>query len=135
MTTRAQLRLPMALAMVALAGCASAPDRHTLGDLRTVKPDVAEVDVQDSLDLAMASYRRFLEQTETGAMTPEAMRRLADLELEKEYGIAGASPKALPAPRQGFAPGAVRDTALAAPAGAAAAAHESDEEFERRATQ
>ena len=130
-----QLRLPMALAMAALAGCASAPARHTLGDLRTVKPDVAEVDVQDSLDLAMSSYRRFLEETETGAMTPEAMRRLADLQLEKEYGIAGGSPQALPAPRQGFAPAAVRDTSLDAPAGAVAAAHESDEEFERRATQ
>ena len=68
-------------------------------------------------------------------MTPEAMRRLADLELEKEYGIAGGSPQALPAPRQGFAPAAVRDTSLDAPAGAVAAAHESDEEFERRATQ
>jgi len=133
--TRAELRLPIALAMAALTGCASGPSRNTLGDLRNVKPDVAEVEVQDSLDLAMASYRHFLEQTETGAMTPEAMRRLADLELEKEYGIAGGSPNALPAPRQGFAPAAVRDTALAAPAGAVVATHESDEEFERRATQ
>jgi tetratricopeptide (TPR) repeat protein len=47
------------------------------------------VKVEDGLDKAMRSYRRFLDETPDGAMTPEAMRRLADLKLEKEYGILG----------------------------------------------
>ena len=37
----------------------------------------------------MQSYRRFLEETPTSRMAPEAMRRLADLQLEKAYGISG----------------------------------------------
>ena len=51
--------------------------------------DTSEVKVEDGLDKAMQSYRRFLDETPEGAMTPEAMRRLADLKLEKEYGILG----------------------------------------------
>ena len=56
-----------------------------------MQPDVAEVEVADSLDLAMQSYRRYLDETPTSAMTPEAMRRLADLQLEKEFGITGGT--------------------------------------------
>ena len=51
--------------------------------------DTTEVTVEDGLDKAMQSYRRFLDETPDDAMTPEAMRRLADLKLEKEYGILG----------------------------------------------
>ena len=131
------------VAAALVAGCASDPARHTLADLRDVQPDVAEVDVQDSLDLAMQSYRRYLEQSATSAMTPEAMRRLADLQLEKEYGITGGA-KTLPAPR----PASAQPADLAPPAvqavvreGRAAAsvtapvAAESDAEFEARATE
>ena len=134
--TRAPLRYAGALLGVLLAGCAAEPAHHTLADLRSVQPDVAEVEVQDSLDLAMQSYRRFLDQNEKSAKTPEAMRRLADLQLEKEFGIAGGQAAALPAPKRAGAPKAVRDTLLDAPAGPAApTAHESDADFERRTTQ
>jgi outer membrane protein assembly factor BamD (BamD/ComL family) len=132
---RAPLRFSFAPLAALLAACAAEPARHTLADLHSVRPDVAEVEVQDSLDLAMQSYRRFLDQTATSAMTPEAMRRLADLELEKEFGIAGGSAAALPAPKRAFAPGAQRDTALVAPVAQVAPEHESDADFERRATQ
>lgn len=33
----------------------------------------------------MESYQKFLEETPETAMTPEALRRLADLKIEKEY--------------------------------------------------
>ncbi len=85
-------RLAIALASLGAAGCASSPSGDTLATLRTVQADVAEVEVADTLDLAMQSYRRYLEETPTSAMTPEAMRRLADLKLEKEFGIAGGQP-------------------------------------------
>jgi len=133
--TRAPLRTAGVLVCAALAGCAAGPGRQTLADLRTVRPDVAEVEVQDSLDLAMQSYRRFLDQSATSAKTPEAMRRLADLELEKEFGIAGGKTAALPAPQSAAAAATVRDTLLDAPAGGTAAEHESDADFEKRATQ
>ena len=94
---RSALRVAGAIAVGLLVACAAEQPHHTLADLHSVRPDVAEVEVQDSLDLAMQSYRRFLDQTETSAKTPEAMRRLADLQLEKEFGIAGGA-VALPAP-------------------------------------
>ena len=138
-----RLRNSLAALATLLAGCASDPARHTLADLRDVQPDVAEVDVDNSLDLAMQSYRRYLEQSSTSAMTPEAMRRLADLQLEKEYGVTGG-PKPLPAAR----PALGASPELAAPAvqavalerrpdvpAAAQAPAESDADFEARATE
>ena len=85
-------RLAAALAPLLAAGCAAAPDAGTLAELRTVQADVAEVEVADSLDLALQSYRRYLDETPTSAMTPEAIRRLAALQLEREFGITGAPP-------------------------------------------
>ena len=76
-----------ALVMVA---CADRPaEKHSLASLHRVPADTTEVTVEDGLDKAMQSYRRYLDETPEGAMTPEAMRRLADLKLEKEYGILG----------------------------------------------
>ena len=85
-----------ALCLLLLHACASTSDERTLAELRSVEPDMREVTVEQSLDKAMASYRRFLEQTPTNVKTPEAMRRLADLQIEKRYGIIGedAAPRA-----------------------------------------
>lgn len=78
------------LLLALLAGCAS----HTVGgktieQLRGVKPDLAEVAIDDSLNKALASYRHFLNETPVNNKTPDAMRRLADLQIEKEYGVMG----------------------------------------------
>ena len=123
-----------------LAGCASTPSSGTLATLSTVQPDVAEVEVADALDLAMQSYRRYLDETPTSAMTPEAMRRLADLQLEKQFGITGGPQERrwteLEAPDSGAAPSEIGAAAAAPPVtiADAIAAVESDEEFERRTT-
>ncbi len=89
-----------------VASCASNPDKRTLADLHGVAPDVSEVHVDDGLDRAMAAYKKFLSEAPESAMTPEALRRLADLKLEKEYGYlgagggaSGAKPRAPLAPR------------------------------------
>ncbi|HZD53429.1 MAG TPA: tetratricopeptide repeat protein, partial [Woeseiaceae bacterium] len=76
-------------ACAVLSGCAVQPDDGTLAELRDVEPQVDEVPLDDSLDLAEQSYRSYLEETSTGAMTAEAMRRMADLQIEKEFGIIG----------------------------------------------
>ena len=77
--------------------CTGNPDRQTLAGLRAVEPDLAEVTVADGIDQAMNGYRKFLEDAPTSTLTPEAMRRLADLKLEKEYGLLGsAKPPAIP---------------------------------------
>ncbi len=99
----------MLLLLALLQACAASPNGGTLADLRRVEPDLREVAVDESLDKAMASYRRFLEQTETNSKTPEAMRRLADLQIEKRYGIIGAESAT------GLAPPAKSATPLPAP--------------------
>ena len=89
----------------------------------------------------MQSYRRYLDETPTSAMTPEAMRRLADLQLEKEFGITGGPPTGrwveMAAPDAGAAPseiGAAARRARARRSPTPIAAAESDEDFERRTT-
>jgi len=140
-----RFRMALLLAPAVALACAGSPDKHTLAQLHHVEPDMKDVRVENSLDQAMVGYRKYLEEAPQSSLTPEAMRRLADLKLEKEYGIGGgtaasnglavapmgggATP-ALPAPKT-----AARDAG--SPAKAHAAAHaagsESDADFERRA--
>ncbi len=127
-------RTALFLAPILVAACAGSPDRHTLAGLQQVEPDLSEVQVDDSLDQAMRSYRHFLAETPESTLTPEAMRRLADLKLEKEYGILGDGELLeLPAPE-------VNDRATDADTGsssrtraASIAAPESEQDFERHA--
>jgi len=120
------ISLAAALGVGLSAGCAGHPDKQTLAVLHRVEPDVAEVTVEDGLDQAMRGYRKFLEEAPISELTPEAMRRLADLKLEKEYGVFGRD-EALPAPVPGAA-------APASPAPERASEAVSDEDFEARAT-
>jgi len=127
-------RTAVLLAAILLVACAGAPDRHTLAALHRVEPDVTEVRVENGLDAAMRGYRDFLEEAPESSLTPEAMRRLADLALEKEYGILGdGGPVELPAPAPTRAP--PRAAADAGRPAASARAAESEPEFERRATE
>ena len=70
-------------------------------------------------------------------MTPEAMRRLADLQLEKQFGIrtGDTKPREMAAPQTAAALAPVQpDTANPTAAAAAAGLRESDQDFERRTT-
>ena len=134
-----RLTTAMLLAPALAAGCAvnHTTTQGTLADLRSVRPDVRNVTVEQGLDQAMRSYRRFLEETPETAMTPEAMRRLADLQLEKQFGIRAGDGR----PREMAAPVPARastveqaGTAGPAPAPAGARPLESDQDFERRTT-
>src|SRR4029453_7805776 len=79
----------------------------------------------------------FLEETPETEMTPEAMRRLADLQLEKQFGIRAGDgkPRAMPAPEsaKGGKEGKQPTPNLAAET-AGATARESDKDFEKRTT-
>jgi len=83
-----QLRRLSLPCLVALASCASHNGDTTgsIGELRHNSADLTDVKIDGSTDLAMQSYREFLERTPEGGMTPEALRRLADLKIQKEYG-------------------------------------------------
>jgi len=80
----------VAVLLPVIAACANQPDRSgTLATLHQVRPDTKEVRVEQGLDRAAQSYRDFLEQAPDSKLAPEAMRRLADLKIEKEFGIEG----------------------------------------------
>ncbi len=120
-----------------LAGCQTAQERNTIAKLRSVEPDLQEVQVDDSLVKAMVSYQRFLDETPGHTMAPEAMRRLADLQIEKEYGVIGEDSATVidlpaPAPAAAVSGPALAETAATEPT---EADRESDEDFERRTTE
>ncbi|MBL4711896.1 MAG: tetratricopeptide repeat protein [Gammaproteobacteria bacterium] len=72
-----------------LVSCAGTGSKGTLASLNEVKFVVKEEKVHGSLEKAMASYEKFLKETPETAMTPEALRRLADLKIQKEYEVEG----------------------------------------------
>jgi tetratricopeptide (TPR) repeat protein len=134
------LSIPMVLALASMVGCAVRAKKSTAGtlaDLHNVPPDVKDVTVENGLDQALEQYRKIVEETPKTAMTPEAMRRLADLQIEKQYGIrvGDAKPREMAAPKPAHA--LVGEEASRHSAGAAVASvgrKESDKDFERRTT-
>jgi len=137
-------RLFLCAAPWMLAACASVGDRNTntIATLRHVNIEIKEERIEGGLEKAMLSYQRFLEDTPDSALTPEAIRRLADLKIQKEYGTlaagagtAGRAP-ALPAPKPVTRP-EVAKVAGAPPEQASAhipVHDESEADFEKRAT-
>lgn len=128
--------LIIALASAGLVACASTGDQGgTLAELETLPADVEEVYLDDSLDRAAQSYRRYLEETPKSALTPEAMRRLADLQLEREYGvITGKQIVEMPAPDAASNVTALAKKDAAPDAETRGQPSESDQDFERRAS-
>ncbi len=134
-------RTPLIVGAVFLAACSSAPQKDTLATLHNVAPDLQDMKVEGGLDTAMHSYQRFLEETPETQRTPEAMRRLADLKIEKEYGLNGTGELLeLPAPQTagvGLKPD-LRDVGRASarqPSGIGVVAIGSEQELEQRANE
>ena len=65
--------LPAAMVAALACGCASSPPENTLAGLREVEPDTQDIQVERGLEKAMDAYRRFLDETPQGELTPEAM--------------------------------------------------------------
>ncbi len=133
-----RLGIPMMLAPALVVGCAArqeptVPRQGTLAELRDMQPDVREAEVEQGLEQAMEHYRRFLEQAPETAMTPEAMRRLADLQIEKQFGerITHDRPRPMAAPESAKTGTAVP---AATPTVDDAGRRESDQDFEARTT-
>lgn len=135
-------RFILAVAPLMLVACASVGSKGTIAELRQVRIEIKEERIEGGLEKAMLSYQRFLEETPDSALTPEAIRRLADLKIEKEYGTitegagSAAGAKASAAPERETRPEAASPTG--APSDQALADipvhEESETEFERRAT-
>ncbi|MCP4471014.1 MAG: tetratricopeptide repeat protein [Gammaproteobacteria bacterium] len=81
---RSKLALFIAL-LCLMGGCAAKKDTSgTLATLEAIEFKVVDEKVTESLAKAMASYEEFLKNTPETEMTPEAMRRLADLKIQQE---------------------------------------------------
>jgi TolA-binding protein len=121
------------IATVVTACGSSAVKTGTLAELGEVKADLNDVYLDDSLERAAQSYRRYLEETSESARTPEAMRRLADLQLEQAYGIFGeGEARTMVAPEAASQRAeTMADQRSSGPVGLS----ESDREFETRAIQ
>jgi tetratricopeptide (TPR) repeat protein len=132
------------LSAAVVAACGTTVEQSgTLGQLDEVPPDVKDIYVADSLERAAESYRRYLEETSKSSMTPEAMRRLADLQIEQAYGVMGSGEIVEVAAAQTAAPADMAAPDTAGPAGRIVehestapvpVATESEQEFEDRAT-
>jgi len=81
---------------LSVTGCATYNTEGTLGSLQNVDIEIKEEVIVGSLDKALESYQRYLDETPETAMTPEAIRRLADLKIEKEYSAADTSSSSSP---------------------------------------
>src|SRR2546427_4395901 len=132
--------IPVVLLAALVVGCAARTPKKTVGtlaELHDMRPDMQEVKVEQGLDQAMNQYRRFLDDSPESTMTPEAMRRLADLQIEKQFGIRTGDAKrremAAPQPAQPLA-GAQAGRPNPAAAAAGTGLRESDQDFERRTT-
>ena len=126
-----------------LVSCASSSDRETLADLHNVKADTKEVKIEGGIEKAIQSYRHFLEETPESGLTPEAIRRLADLKVQKEYGTSETATKSdrpagkkIDKPEKYDATRAIRtDKTGGKDISKADALSESQKEFEKRATE
>ena len=140
-----QIRLfILAVALLPVA-CSSIRDKDTIATLRHMQIEIEEEKIEGGLETAMLSYKQFLEETSDSALKPEAIRRLADLKIEKEYGTltVDAEParrppaSALPAPERAVC---AEGASVADPPSDQTSAHipvqdKSETEFERQATQ
>ncbi len=142
-------RIAVIALSILLASCVSTGDRATLAQLRNVRIEIKDEKVEDGIDKAIQGYERFLTETAKSPMVPEAIRRLADLKVEKEYGIIGTDPTQTKAERpagtamdrperydaaKAGRKGAARGAEKTGSGVAAGTASESERDFEKRAT-
>ena len=126
-------RIAYCLLLTGLAACSTTVNKSgTLAELDSMPADLDEVFLDDGLERAAQSYRRYLEETSESARTPEAMRRLADLQIEQAYGVLGSDEMAeMAAPETA---GTNKVIQASGPGAAPDEPSESELAFEQRAT-
>jgi tetratricopeptide (TPR) repeat protein len=131
-----RIRLIMFALPVLLSACTSTGNKGTIAQLRNMHIEIKEEKIEGGLAKAMESYHRFLKETPDSALSPEAIRRLADLKLEKEYGfISPSEPASKQATMEAPEPASRPVVTPAKQAGPVAKADgESEADFEKRST-
>jgi TolA-binding protein len=126
------------LCILLLSGCAIHSERGTIAELHQSRVDLSDLEIDDGLNQAIASYEQFLHgSTSLEGLTPEALRRLADLKVEQEYGQISSPAEnrvsdPLPAPKKGATPEPKKIEATVS--AATIIGGESEQQFERRTT-
>lgn len=82
-----RLQLFIFALIVFLTACSSVNNRGTIAQLRDQHIEINEEELVGGLEKAIESYQQFLRESQNSPQTPEAIRRLADLKVEKEYGL------------------------------------------------
>lgn len=117
-------RCALAAAVLLLNACAVNSGK-TIGSLQNVDIEIKEEYIDGSLEKALASYQRYLQETPESKLTPEAMRRIADLKIKQAHRAEDAAIDGVAAAGSGAviaidAPEASQENTLEAPAGVAA---------------
>ncbi|MBN1379179.1 MAG: tetratricopeptide repeat protein [Gammaproteobacteria bacterium] len=77
----------VSLVVACMGGGGKVARKDSIASLNRKTVEVKEPEIDDSLEKAMGAYRKFLSETaEESEVTPEAIRRLADLQLEAGAG-------------------------------------------------
>ena len=114
--------------LLLLCACQSIGGKDTIAKLRTTQIEIKEEKIEGGFEKAMQGYQHFLEEAPGSALAPEAIRRLADLKVEREYGLLSGDTKAerrvtstsLPTPEraaQSSVPAPAQDPAISRAAG------------------
>src|SRR5512135_507401 len=91
--------LSIAAICIILAACQTTGSRDTIARLRNQHIEIKEEKVEGGIEKAMQGYQNFLDKAPDSALKAEAMRRLADLKIAKEYGtLASTSEPVVHAP-------------------------------------
>ena len=95
------MRAGLLLTLLLTSACNTTPvkNQNTLSLLDQTNISVNDEKVDDSLHKAMESYRKYIEQASASNIRPEAIHRLADLEVDKSYQIEGVEAPAEPGAR------------------------------------
>ena len=139
-----RIRLFIFAVPMMLVACQSISDRGTIAELSHMEFETKEEKIENGLDKAMQSYQHFLEKSPDSDLMPEAIRRLADLKIEKEYGTftegikpdKGTPNEIAPAQGNGSLPegSSVSDTPVDRASAVISVRRESEVDFERRTT-
>ncbi len=129
-----RLQLFIISLMVFLTACSSVDNRGTIAQLRDRQIEINEEELVGGLEKAIESYQHFLRESQSSPQTPEALRRLADLKVEKEYGLINDSnPEVENSPRL-VAPESSSRPEVPSPEQQPPKSTESDADFEQRAS-
>jgi len=82
-----RFRLLLCTIPLVFSACSTIDQQGTIAELRNKQIEITDQRLEGGLEKAMMSYHNFLVEAPDSALAPEAIRRLADLKVEKEYGL------------------------------------------------